>query len=88
MKIFVVYARPEPTSFNGALKARAVEVLTGAGHKIAVSDLYADNYDPRAGRNDFLESADSTRFDYQVEQRHAAETVAPITRRLTFRGNI
>lgn len=74
MKIFIVYAHPEPTSFNGALKDRAVEVLTGAGHEISVTDLYADNFDPRGGRHDFLEVADPTRFDYQVEQLNAAET--------------
>ena len=74
MNIFLIYAHPEPTSFNGALKDRAVEALTQAGNTVKVSDLYAENFDPRGGRRDFLEVADATRFDYQVEQRHAAET--------------
>ncbi len=71
MKTMIVYAHPEPTSFNGALKDRAVECLERAGHEVLVSDLYAENFDPRAGRHDFVEICDPDRFDYQVEQEHA-----------------
>ena len=74
MNVFMVYAHPEPTSFNGALRDRAVETLTAAGHEIKVSDLYAEDFEARAGRHDFLEVANPARFDYQVEQKHAAET--------------
>lgn len=74
MNVFMVYAHPEPTSFNAALRDRAAEVLTGAGHEFVVTDLYAENFDPRAGRHDFREVADGSRFDYQVEQKHATET--------------
>jgi len=41
MRVLIVYAHPEPRSFNGALKDAAVEALTGAGHDVQVSDLYA-----------------------------------------------
>jgi NAD(P)H dehydrogenase (quinone) len=71
MKAFIVYAHPEPTSFNGALKDRAVACLEGAGHEVQITDLYAENFDPRAGRHDFLDACDPERFDYQVEQEHA-----------------
>jgi NAD(P)H dehydrogenase (quinone) len=71
MKALIVYAHPEPTSFNGALKDRAVACLEAAGHEVQVTDLYADNFDPRAGRHDFLETCNPDRFDYQVEQEHA-----------------
>lgn len=74
MNVFIVYAHPEPTSFNGALKDVAVKTLTAAGHDVVVTDLHAENFDPRAGRHDFTEIADLKRFDYQVEQKHAAET--------------
>lgn len=73
MKVFIVYAHPEPTSFNGALRDRAVDALTKAGHEVAVSDLYAEDFDPRAGRHDFETVADSVRFDYQAEQVVASE---------------
>jgi len=71
MNVFIVYAHPEPTSFNGALKDRAVACLQRAGHDVVVSDLYADGFNPRAGRHDFAEVHDPDRFDYQVEQEHA-----------------
>ena len=34
MRVLIVYAHPEPTSFTGALKTRAVEALTRAGHEV------------------------------------------------------
>jgi NAD(P)H dehydrogenase (quinone) len=71
VKTLIVYAHPEPTSFNGALKDRAVACLQAAGHEVLVSDLYAESFDPRAGRHDFVEVSDPERFDYQVEQAHA-----------------
>lgn len=74
MNTLIVYAHPEPTSFNGALKDRAVACLERAGHEVQVSDLYAEGFDPRAGRHDFLEARDPDRFDYQVEQEHATDT--------------
>ena len=74
MNVFMVYAHPEPTSFNGALRDRAASALRKAGHEFVVTDLYAENYDPRAGRHDFKSAADENRFDYQVEQKHAANT--------------
>lgn len=76
MNVFMVYAHPEPTSFNGALRDRAAEVLAAAGHEFIVTDLYAENFEPRAGRHDFLGEADHARFDYQVEQKHATETAS------------
>lgn len=41
MKIFLVYAHPEPHSLNGALKDFTVQHLQNAGHDVQVSDLYA-----------------------------------------------
>lgn len=71
MKALIVYAHPEPTSFNCALKDTAVATLRGDGHEVAVTDLYAEGFDPRAGRHDFREARDPGRFDYQAEQEHA-----------------
>jgi NAD(P)H dehydrogenase (quinone) len=74
MKVFVVYAHPEPTSFNAALKDVAVATLTRAGHEVLVSDLYAEGFVAHSGRHDFLDAANPERFDYQAEQKHAAQT--------------
>ena len=73
MNVFIVYAHPEPTSFCAALKDRAVETLEAAGHNVLVSDLYAETFNPVAGRHDFAGIHDPDRFHYQNEQLHAAE---------------
>ncbi len=72
MDVLILYAHPEPTSFCGALKDAAVETLAAAGHRATVSDLYAEGFDPVAGRHDFTTIADAGRFHYQSEQLHAA----------------
>ena len=71
MKIFIVYAHPEPLSFNAALKNLAVEVLTAAKHEVVVSDLYAMKFNPAGGPADFSEREDARCFGYQREQIHA-----------------
>lgn len=72
MNVLIVYAHPEPASFNAAMCARAVDALTGAGHDVVVSDLYREGFNPVAGRHDFLSVADPEIFHYQTEQAHAA----------------
>ncbi len=74
MNILMVYAHPEPTSFTGALKDAGVATLRQAGHTVVVSDLYAEQFDPVAGRHDFDAVADAERFHYQTEQAHAHGT--------------
>jgi NAD(P)H dehydrogenase (quinone) len=76
MNALIVYAHPEPTSFTGALKDRAVAALTAAGHNVQVSDLYGEQFNPVAGRHDFLSVANPDRFHYQSEQELAARSGA------------
>jgi NAD(P)H dehydrogenase (quinone) len=73
MHVLIVYAHPEPTSFNAALKDAAVETIaSSSGHSVEVSDLYAEHFNPVAGRHDFTTVADPERFHYQNEQLLAA----------------
>lgn len=72
MKALVLYAHPEPTSFCGAMKDVAVDTLRAAGWAVEISDLYAEKFDPVAGRHDFTSVAGPARFHYQSEQGHAA----------------
>ena len=74
MHALIVYAHPKPTSFTAALKDTAVDALRGAGHTVDVSDLYAEGFNPVAGRHDFVEAFDPNRFHYQTEQGHAHAT--------------
>ena len=72
MQVLIVHAHPETASFNGAMTRAARAALEEAGHAVTVSDLYAEGFNPLAGRHDFTTVADSTRFHYQSEQAHAA----------------
>ena len=75
MNILIVYAHPEPRSFNGALRDVAVEALRAAGHAVVVSDLYAMAFGAVAGVADFLgERADSEVLSIPREQTRAYET--------------
>lgn len=77
MNIFIVYAHPEPRSFNGALKDKAVDVLSAAGHNVTVSDLYAMDFQPAIGPQDFKGTrADPDFLSFPREQAHALETVS------------
>lgn len=73
MNVLIVYAHPEPTSFSAAMKDVAHNVLTELGCEVSVSDLYAEGFNPVAGRHDFNTVADSKRFNYQQEQLKASQ---------------
>ena len=90
MNILIVYAHPEPDSFNGAMKDLAVATLTGAGHQVTVSDLYAQSFNPVAGSGDFTARADPARLDMGAEQAHAARTAgfAPDLQREIRNGSV
>ena len=53
MKVFIVYAHPEPASLNGHLKDEVVKGLLASGHEVLVSDLYAMNWKAVADADDF-----------------------------------
>jgi NAD(P)H dehydrogenase (quinone) len=74
MQVLIVHAHPEPTSFTAALKNTAVRALSAAEHRVEVSDLYREGFNPVAGRHDFLDAADPVRFHYQSEQLNASRT--------------
>lgn len=80
MKVFIVYAHPEPQSFNAAMKNTMVETLENEGHEVKVSDLYAMSFDPVAKKEDFLELGDEQFFKYAKEQQHAYrnQTLNPV----------
>ena len=72
MHALIVYANPEPGSFTGALVRAAEAEIRAAGNTVETSDLFAQAFDPVAGRHDFTTVADGARFHYQTEQGHAA----------------
>lgn len=53
MKVFIVFAHPEPQSLNGSLLKVAVEELEAQGHQVKVSDLYAMKWKSQVDHEDF-----------------------------------
>lgn len=53
MKVFVVFAHPEPRSLGAALRDVAVAELQAQGHEVKVSDLYAMGWKSEVDRDDF-----------------------------------
>src|SRR5262245_40745663 len=68
MRVFIVHAHPEPTSFNAALTCAAAAALMGGGHEVIVSDLHAMRFDPVADRRNFATVHDPDRFRQQAEE--------------------
>ena len=73
MKALIVYAHPEPKSFNAALLACAQQQLLQQGHEVQVSDLYAMQFNPVASAADFTVRRFAEALQYDREQKHAHE---------------
>ncbi|RMF94893.1 MAG: flavodoxin family protein [Gammaproteobacteria bacterium] len=76
MNALIVFAHPEPRSFNAAMRDEAARTLAEQGYSVTVSDLYAEGFEAAAGPGDVLERANPERFDLGAEQLAAAETLA------------
>ena len=78
MNVLIVFAHPEPKSFNGALKDKAVNALKEAGHNVKVSDLYQMKWKADLGQSDFQgERRNSEFLDLSGEQEHMMATYGP-----------
>ena len=71
MRILLVHVHPEPKSFNGALTRTAVDTLSRAGHTVAVSDLYAMNFNPVSDRRNFTTVKNPDYYVQTDEELHA-----------------
>lgn len=76
MHALIVYAHPEPASFNGALKDVAVETLRMLGYSVEVSDLHAEGFDPVEKEAHYPQRKDPDCFSATAEQRHASRNGA------------
>ena len=70
MKTLIVFAHPEPKSFNGGLRDAAVAALAPKG-EVRVSDLYAQGFAAECGRGDFVAAKNPDYLDVIREQGHA-----------------
>lgn len=71
--MLIVYAHPEPRSFNAALRDVAVQTLREGAHEVEVSDLYAMKFKPAIDQADFGNPRNSEYFNVSLEQRHATK---------------
>ena len=62
MNILIVSAHPEPASLTSALCDAAVSQMQADGHKVRVSDLYADGWKAVVDRQDFPTLPPSSRL--------------------------
>jgi NAD(P)H dehydrogenase (quinone) len=53
MKHLIVYAHPNPKSFNHAILETTVKSLESKGHEVVVRDLYSLNFNPILKGSDF-----------------------------------
>jgi NAD(P)H dehydrogenase (quinone) len=74
MHVLIVYCHPEPDSFNGWLRDKAIETFETAGHHVEVSDLYAEKFDPVEKPEHYRNRIVTDRFEPLAEQRHAYKT--------------
>jgi NAD(P)H dehydrogenase (quinone) len=77
MKVLVVYAHPNPQSFNHAILDSFTKGLADAGHSFEVSDLYAMKFDPCLNPADFAQfQGKSMPEDVLAEQKKVSEAEA------------
>jgi NAD(P)H dehydrogenase (quinone) len=74
MKYLLIYAHPNPKSFNHALKETIVARIRATGQQVTVRDLYALQFNPVLSGNDFVSfSAGKVPADIATEQAFVKE---------------
>jgi NAD(P)H dehydrogenase (quinone) len=71
MHVLLVYAHPEPASFNGSLRDFAVRRLRASGHEVQVSDLHAMGWKATLDAADFPQRDAQSPFDPMHDSRQA-----------------
>jgi NAD(P)H dehydrogenase (quinone) len=71
MKVLIVFAHPEPKSFNAALLQCSLSSLQSSGHEVQVSNLYKMGFNPVAGSQDFSARRFPGALQYDREQKYA-----------------
>ena len=73
MNILVISAHDDTKSYVAALHNSALGVLERAQHKVSVTDLYAQQFNPVASIVDFKTSS-GTHANYMFEQQRSVNT--------------
>ena len=70
MNVLILFAHPEPKSFNGQLLQTAKEHLSALGHSVQVTDLFQEGFKSHANRNDFPDYTEDF-LDLQLAQQRS-----------------
>jgi NAD(P)H dehydrogenase (quinone) len=73
MTILVISAHDDPRSYVAALHNTALGVFERGAHKVLVSDLYAQGFNPIASKIDF-QTKSNTHANYMFEQQRTVNT--------------
>ena len=74
MRVHLIHAHPEPSSFVSAMRDVIVEELKRRGDSVTVSDLYAQGFNPVLSGDDFGSRRYPDHLNYALEQRNGYET--------------
>lgn len=74
MRVLIVYAHPDPKSFDHELLEVASTTLIQEGHDIEISDLYALRFKSEIDASDYTDPIDPLNLNIIAEQKHASET--------------
>ena len=77
MNVLWVFAHPEERSLNAALLRDGVAALTGAGHQVEVSDLYAMKWNPVVDRDDYAAGTERLHVDKASQRALETGTLSP-----------
>lgn len=67
----VIFAHPNPNSFNAAIKEKTINSIIESGHSVEVSDLYKMNWSAVAGKNDFKQHINISEINLINEQQNS-----------------
>ncbi|MCK4995173.1 MAG: NAD(P)H-dependent oxidoreductase [Candidatus Omnitrophica bacterium] len=74
MKYLIIYAHPNPLSFNNAIREHVEEALKKQGKQCSVRDLYLLKWNPVLGGDDLsLAGVEKTPADIKTEQQYIKE---------------
>lgn len=71
MRVHIIHAHPEPSSYNGALTKAATAALLAGGSTVTISNLYQSHFDPVERPEHYVDRAETETFAALNEQRHA-----------------
>lgn len=71
MNVLIVHAHENASSFSSALAELAKNYFEDKGDHVDVSNLYQKQFNPIAGKHDFVKLSNASHYKYASEQIHA-----------------